>query len=468
MRIFRIESLIVAAVWVLLCLPAAAADETKLGSNVIVMLVDDMGWTDLGCFGSDLYETPHIDRLAEQGMKFTDAYAACTVCSPTRAALMTGLSPARLHLTNWLPGTNSHGPFTVKDNWTKHLEGRYTTIAEALNAGGYYTALIGKWHLAAHNTKHVDFDPLTHGFDANIGGGPSGMPRSFFHPYGGNRVAVAAMGPLPPGGKAGDYLTDRLTDETLTIIRAQQKSPFFIYLSYYNVHKPDHAKKDDVAYFEKKVRADMRHKNTAFAAKVKSVDDSVGRIVAELKKLGIEDRTTLIFTSDNGGQSSTVNVPLRSGKGSSYEGGVRVPLIVKGSAVKNPGTVSSEPVTTVDFYPTILELAKTKGEPQHNDKLEGRSLVPLLQDASVTLDRESIYWHYPHTHPGGAKPYAAIRSRDWKLIEFLNGRRAELYHLSKDIGEANDLAAKHPEKVAMLRASLHAWQKRVGAQVPVK
>ena len=468
MRIFRIESLIVAAVWVLLCLPAAAADETKLGSNVIVMLVDDMGWTDLGCFGSDLYETPHIDRLAEQGMKFTDAYAACTVCSPTRAALMTGLSPARLHLTNWLPGTNSHGPFTVKDNWTKHLEGRYTTIAEALNAGGYYTALIGKWHLAAHNTKHVDFDPLTHGFDANIGGGPSGMPRSFFHPYGGNRVAVAAMGPLPPGGKAGDYLTDRLTDETLTIIRAQQKSPFFIYLSYYNVHKPDHAKKDDVAYFEKKVRADMRHKNTAFAAKVKSVDDSVGRIVAELKKLGIEDRTTLIFTSDNGGQSSTVNVPLRSGKGSSYEGGVRVPLIVKGPAVKNPGTVSSEPVTTVDFYPTILELAKTKGEPQHNDKLEGRSLVPLLQDASVTLDRESIYWHYPHTHPGGAKPYAAIRSRDWKLIEFLNGRRAELYHLSKDIGEANDLAAKHPEKVAMLRASLHAWQKRVGAQVPVK
>ena len=468
MRICRIESLIVAAVWVLLCLPAAAADETKLGSNVIVMLVDDMGWTDLGCFGSDLYETPHIDRLAEQGMKFTDAYAACTVCSPTRAALMTGLSPARLHLTNWLPGTNSHGPFTVKDNWTKHLEGRYTTIAEALNAGGYYTALIGKWHLAAHNTKHVDFDPLTHGFDANIGGGPSGMPRSFFHPYGGNRVAVAAMGPLPPGGKAGDYLTDRLTDETLTIIRAQQKSPFFIYLSYYNVHKPDHAKKDDVAYFEKKVRADMRHKNTAFAAKVKSVDDSVGRIVAELKKLGIEDRTTLIFTSDNGGQSSTVNVPLRSGKGSSYEGGVRVPLIVKGPAVKNPGTVSSEPVTTVDFYPTILELAKTKGEPQHNDKLEGRSLVPLLQDASVTLDRESIYWHYPHTHPGGAKPYAAIRSRDWKLIEFLNGRRAELYHLSKDIGEANDLAAKHPEKVAMLRASLHAWQKRVGAQVPVK
>ena len=468
MRIFRIESLIVAAVWVLLCLPAAAADETKLGSNVIVMLVDDMGWTDLGCFGSDLYETPHIDRLAEQGMKFTDAYAACTVCSPTRAALMTGLSPARLHLTNWLPGTNSHGPFTVKDNWTKHLEGRYTTIAEALNAGGYYTALIGKWHLAAHNTKHVDFDPLTHGFDANIGGGPSGMPRSFFHPYGGNRVAVAAMGPLPPGGKAGDYLTDRLTDETLTIIRAQQKSPFFIYLSYYNVHKLDHAKKDDVAYFEKKVRADMRHKNTAFAAKVKSVDDSVGRIVAELKKLGIEDRTTLIFTSDNGGQSSTVNVPLRSGKGSSYEGGVRVPLIVKGSAVKNPGTVSSEPVTTVDFYPTILELAKTKGEPQHNDKLEGRSLVPLLQDASVTLDRESIYWHYPHTHPGGAKPYAAIRSRDWKLIEFLDGRRAELYHLSQDIGEANDLAAKHPEKVAMLRASLHAWQKRVGAQVPVK
>ena len=436
--------------------------------NVVLFLVDDMGWTDLGCFGSDLYETPHIDRLAEQGMKFTDAYAACTVCSPTRAALMTGLSPARLHLTNWLPGTNSHGPFTVKDNWTKHLEGRYTTIAEALNAGGYYTALIGKWHLAAHNTKHVDFDPLTHGFDANIGGGPSGMPRSFFHPYGGNRVAVAAMGPLPPGGKAGDYLTDRLTDETLTIIRAQQKSPFFIYLSYYNVHKPDHAKKDDVAYFEKKVRADMRHKNTAFAAKVKSVDDSVGRIVAELKKLGIEDRTTLMFTSDNCCQSSTVNVPLRSGKGSSYEGGVRVPLIVKGPAVKNPGTVSSEPVTTVDFYPTILELAKTKGEPQHNDKLEGRSLVPLLQDASVTLDRESIYWHYPHTHPGGAKPYAAIRSRDWKLIEFLDGRRAELYHLSQDIGEANDLAAKHPEKVAMLRASLHAWQKRVGAQVPVK
>ena len=468
MRIFRIESLIVAAVWVLLCLPSAAAEETKLGSNVIVMLVDDMGWTDLGCFGSDLYETPHIDRLAEQGMKFTDAYAACTVCSPTRAALMTGLSPARLHLTNWLPGTNSHGPFTVKDNWTKHLEGRYTTIAEALNAGGYYTALIGKWHLAAHNTKHVDFDPLTHGFDANIGGGPSGMPRSFFHPYGGNRVAVAAMGPLPPGGKAGDYLTDRLTDETLTIIRAQQKSPFFIYLSYYNVHKPDHAKKDDVAYFEKKVRADMRHKNTAFAAKVKSVDDSVGRIVAELKKLGIEDRTTLMFTSDNGGQSSTVNVPLRSGKGSSYEGGVRVPLIVKGPAVKNPGTVSSEPVTTVDFYPTILELAKTKGEPQHNDKLEGRSLVPLLQDASVTLDRESIYWHYPHTHPGGAKPYAAIRSRDWKLIECLDGRRAALNHLSQDIGEANDLAAKHPEKVAMLRDSLHAWQKRVGAQVPVK
>jgi arylsulfatase A len=440
-----------------LSLLALAAGPTAFGQtaarpNIIFILVDDLGWTDLGCQGSKFYETPNIDRLASQSMRFTQAYSACTVCSPTRAALMTGKYPARLHLTDWITGhVKPYAKLKVPD-WQMHLPLAERTIAEALKEAGYATASIGKWHLGG-----PDFFPDKQGFDVNIGGTDKGSPPNYFSPY-----KISTL----PDGPVGEFLSDRLTDEALKFIEQNKSRPFFIYLPHYAVHTPLMGKSNVVAKYAGKAEPRSPQHNATYAALVESVDDSVGRILRKLDELGLSDNTVIFFNSDNGGlvlNQVTSNLPLRAGKGSAYEGGVRVPLLVKWPGVTRAGAVCPKPVITPDFYPTILDIAKVK--PAKHQVIDGQSIVPLLRGAA-SLKRDTIYWHYPHYHPGGATPYGAIRKGDWKLIEFYEDNHVELYNLSDDIGEQNDLAARLPDKAKALQKQLHTWRKGVGAQMP--
>jgi arylsulfatase A-like enzyme len=443
---------------VLTALPVLAAEgraaEKPRPPNVIVVLIDDLGWSDLGCTGSDLYQTPHIDRLAARGMRFTSAYSACTVCSPTRAALLTGKYPARLHLTDWIPGHGRPRARLAVPDWQQFLPRGEVTLAGALKAAGYATAAVGKWHLGNRDQGWPD----RHGFDENHGGCEKGQPPSYFSPY---KI------PTLPDGPPGEYLTDRLTEEAEKFITKNKDRPFFLYLAHYGVHTPLQAKKDLVRKYRERLRPGLRHTNPTYAAMIDSVDESVGRIRARLRQLGLTDRTVVVFTSDNGGMlQSTSNVPLRAGKGSAYEGGVRVPLIVSWPDVTSPGSTCAEPVITCDLYPTLLAVAGTKGDPGHNAGVDGVSLVGLLKDPTAHLGREALFWHYPHYHPGGATPYGAVRAGDWKLIEFYEDMHVELYNLKDDVGEKADRAKDLPEKARELRARLHAWRKAVGAQMP--
>ncbi len=435
---------------------AAAADPApaRRPPNIIFILIDDLGWTDGGCFGSDLYQTPHIDQLAREGVKFTDGYAACTVCSPTRAALMTGKYPARLHVTDWIPGhKRPHAKLAVPD-WTMYLPRSEVTIATALKRAGYATAHIGKWHLGNRQQGWPD----QRGFDVNIAGYQAGQPPSYFSPY---KIPTLTDGP------PGEYLTDRLTAEAVRFIERNKDRPFFIYLPHYGVHTPLQAKPDVVAKYRQRIKPGMRHTNAVYAAMIESIDESVGRITARLAGLGLADNTVIFFTGDNGGLlRSTSNAPLRAGKGSSYEGGVREPLIIKWPGVTKPGSVCHEPVITMDFYPTMLQMAGTSGDARHNAHVDGVSLVPLLKDPAAKLRRDALYWHYPHYHPGGATPYGAIRAGDWRLVEFYEDNHVELYNLKDDLGEKHDLAAQMPAKAAELRQRLHDWRRAVGAQMP--
>ncbi|MFQ6132905.1 MAG: sulfatase [Armatimonadota bacterium] len=422
--------------------------------NFIFIHIDDMGWTDLACFGSDLYETPNLDRLAEQGVKFTNAYAACTVCSPTRAAVMTGKYPARLHVTDWIHGHKRPKAKLAIPEWTEYLPLEEVTIAEALKAAGYTTCHIGKWHLG-----YEDRWPDKQGFDFNFGGYHRGQPPSYFSPY---KIPSLEDGP------EGEYLTDREAAEACRFIEANKDGPFFLHLPHYAVHTPLQAKQELIEKYRAKIQPGMRHTNPTYAAMVHSVDEAAGRIMAKLDELGIAERTVIFFTSDNGGlrPRSTDNGPLRAGKGSAYEGGVRVPLIVRWPGEAKPGAVCDEPVISTDYYPTILEMAGAEGDPKHNANVDGESIVRLLRKPDAKLKRDEIYWHYPHYHPGGATPYGAIRARDWKLIEFYEDMHVELYNLKQDIGEKNDLAEKMPKRADRLRRQLHAWREAVGAQMP--
>jgi arylsulfatase A-like enzyme len=447
---------------------ARAGDPPEHITNVIFILADDLGWTDLGCFGSDLYETPNVDRLAREGMRFTNAYSACTVCSPTRAAVMTGKYPARLHLTNWIAGHNRPDAKLRVPDWTKYLAHEQVTLAEALKPAGYHTIHIGKWHLGPQG-----YWPTDQGFNLNIAGYDAGHPPSYYWPY------RRSKGPGIPTLKLteetkGQYLTDRLAYEAARAIHAAADRPFFLYLPTYQVHTPIQPKKEYVAHYEEKIKPGMRHTNADYAAMIQSMDELVGKVLRTLDELKIGDRTAVFFTSDNGGLSHhlntragpTINAPLRAGKGSAYEGGVRVPLIVRWPGVVRPGNACDEPVLSNDYYKTILEMAGTSGDERHNADVDGLSLVPLLKDPASRLARDAIYWHYPHYHPGGATPYGAIRSRDWKLVEFYEDDHVELYNLKDDLSEKHDLAATMPEKAGELRSRLHAWRDRVGAQMP--
>lgn len=444
--------------------------------NFLVLLVDDLGWTDLGCYGSDFYETPQIDRLAAEGARFTHGYAACTVCSPTRAALLTGLYPGRTRVTDWIPGHQRPDAPLRPPDWTMRLEHRYTTLAEALAAAGYRTAHVGKWHLMPRLEPAAmpDYFPERHGFERNIGGNEWGLPGSYFHPYERNDRRVY---PLPEGGAEGDYLTDRLTDEALRILEDYRDEPFLLYFPYYAVHTPIQARPEDSAPFQERVDPARRHRSPVYAGMLAAVDRSVGRLRARLEELGLADNTVIVFTGDNGGLDRagpdgrmgrpTENAPLRAGKGSAYEGGVRTPTIYYWPAVTPAGTVSAEPVITVDIYPTILEIAGVPGDPAHNESVDGVSLAPLLRNPATALGREALYWHYPHYHAGGATPHSAIRAGAWRLVHFYEDGRVELYNLEEDPGEERDLAAARPDKARELRAQLDAWRTAVSAQAPL-
>ena len=433
-----------------------AAESVK--PNVVLILADDLGWTDLACFGSDLHETPALDQLAREGMKFTQNYSACTVCSPTRSALMTGKYPARTHITDWIPGAMPENPKLLVPDWTKYLPLEETSIAKVFKASGYATASIGKWHLAKVGTN--EGYPESHGFDLNIAGTDKAQPSTYYAPW---RIPT-----LTPDGKDGEYLTDRLADEAVKFIERSQNKPFFLYLPHFAVHLPLQGRTDLSEKYEKKIRAGLNHRNAAYAAMTESLDTAVGRVRAKLKELQLTERTIVIFTSDNGGRvPTTSNIPLRLGKASAYEGGVRVPLIVSWPGVTKAGTVSDAPVITMDLFPSLVEMAGLPASAART-AVDGVSIAPLLRgDPQPT--RGPLFWHYPHHQHyqlGGAMPYGAIRSGDFKLVEFFNDMHVELYNIRDDLGEKNDLAATQPQKTAELRARLHAWRQDVSAQMP--
>jgi len=426
--------------------------------NFVFILIDDMGWRDLTCQGSTFYETPNIDRLAAQGMRFTDGYAACSVCSPSRASLMTGRYPARLHLTDWIPGRKQWPTARLLvPQFNQQLPLEEVTIAEALKGARYATASIGKWHLGG-----PEFYPERQGFDRNVGGTHRGSPASYFGPF-----------DLPnlTGGSPEEYLTDRLTSEALKFIEANRSRPFFLYLPHFAVHLPLQAKKQLIAHYQVKARPDDPQRDAVYAAMIHSVDEAVGLLLRRLDELGIAGRTVVFFTSDNGGLiyeggrkvPVTSNVPLRAGKGHVYEGGIRVPLIVHGPGVVKAGVTSKVPASSQDYFPTILELAGVK--PPADRAVDGRSLVPVLRQSGA-VKREALYWHYPHYSNQGGVPAGAIRQGDFKLIEFYEDGRLELYNLKEDLGERTNLAHRLPKKASELHALLKRWRASVNAVMP--
>jgi len=439
--------------------------------NFVFVLADDLGWSDTTPYDADLHQTPSLERLARLGVKFTRAYAAAPVCTPTRASIHTGKYPAKLHMTIWReaarkPPTNQRLiPPVVEEN-LPHTE---VTFAELLREKGYFTAHVGKWHLG--NAEHF---PETQGFDVNIGGTVWGSPATFFWPYRGNQLYGGEYRYVPGlhGGKPGEYLTDRLTDEALKMIDAAEGRPFFLNLCYHTVHTPIEGKPELVERYRAKLRPGLRHQNAAYAAMVHSLDENLGRLLERLERRGLADRTVVIFNSDNGGyinplrgQVVTDNYPLRSGKGSLYEGGLRVPLIIRWPGVAPAGAVCEEPVSSIDFYSTVLEMADLSGDPQHNAAVDGRSLAPLLKDPAARLPREELFFHYPHYY-ATTSPVSAILARDWKLLEYFEDGRLELYHLGRDPSETRNVAAQEAAVTRRLHERLRAWRVAVNAQLP--
>ena len=441
--------------------------------NFVVILVDDLGWTDLGCMGSTYYETPHIDRLAAEGILFTNGYAAAAVCSPTRAALLTGRYPARLGVTDWIRPWWVIGRLSPEDrNPTEYVGGPNDkllcppnaffmklgeiTIAELLKPAGYVTAHIGKWHLGQE--PHY---PTKQGFDINIGGCDLGSPPRYFDPYQTRRQGEIVSIPTLPPRKEGEYLTDREADEAAAFIRANKDRPFYLQVWHYCVHTPLQAKPEvEKRYAEK---TPTHHKNPTYAAMIESVDDAVGRILATLEECGLSEKTLIIFTSDNGGLlGPTDNRPLRLGKGYPYEGGIRVPWIARWKGVITPGQRSDVPISTIDVLPTVAELA---GVPLPGDRpIDGKSLVPLLIRKGEFPER-ALFWHFPH-YRGEVVPYSVVRFGSWKLIRFYEDDRWELYNLEADLGETTDLSLTQPEKLRELKQIMEEFLRETGARLP--
>jgi len=431
--------------------------------NIVLFLIDDLGWKDVGCYGSEYYKTPNIDRLAAQGVQFTNGYAACAVCSPTRAAILTGKYPARLMLTEWLPSGRWDPKAKLRSGrFLRALPLEEITLAEALRKGGYRTGIVGKWHLGGEpffTAKH-------HGFDVAIAANDHGNPGDYFYPYKGQwsipTTGLKAQWQVLPGGNPGEYLTDRLTDEAIGFIREENDKPFFLYFSHYAVHTPFQAKSKITKKYEQIPKSKWQGK-PVYAAMIQSVDESVGRVMDTLKELKKLDNTLVIFTSDNGGFAKATNhSPLRGNKGSYYEGGIRVPFIIHWPGVAKAGYESEVPVISMDLYPTCLAAAGLPPHPaQHRD---GLNVLPLAK-GSGSLKRDALHWHYPHynSHPS-AVPSSVLRKGDWKLIETFDPAGVELYHLGRDLSETTNLAAKEPTKLSELRRDLAEWREKVGAE----
>ena len=430
--------------------------------NLILILIDDMGWTDLACYGSKYYETPNLDRLAGEGMKFTDGYAACAVCSPTRAALLTGRYPTRHGITDWIrPSEDKANPtgYDSEKDWKLQtpknhvfMEPREITIAEKLKEAGYVTCHVGKWHLGGSS-----FYPEKQGFDYNFGGCSWGHPhKGYFDPY-----QISTL----PDRREGEYLTDREAEEAVNFIREYKDKPFFLYLAHYAVHAPIQAKEDLIEKY--KAKPPTNQKNPTYAAMVESVDQAVGKILAVLDELKLTDDTMVIFTSDNGGAvhfPATDNAPLRAGKGFPYEGGIRAPLIIRWPEVVRPGSICREPVISMDFFPTICAAVGVKTPTDR--PMDGVNLMPVLTQTG-SLKRDALYWHFPHYWWGiNVRPYSIIRIGDWKLIKHYENDRFELFNLKDDLSEQNDLAVQMPGKVKKLDAKLTAWLKQTDAKLP--
>ena len=441
--------------------------------NFVFILADDLGWRDAGFMGSTFYETPHLDELAADGLVFTDAYATAPNCAPSRASLMSGQYTPR-HGILTVPSTHEDRKrrrLLVPETATE-LPLEVVTIAESLRSAGYATASIGKWHLGRRGHAPVD-----QGFDFSIAGNARGMPPSYFWPYefvnrSGQKFRISS---LRAGGREGEYLTDRLTDEAISWLNAHAHDPFFLYLSHYAVHLPMQAPPDLEAKYRTKTGSDG-HDDARYAAMIESLDQSVGRVLRHLETLGVEDETVVVFFSDNGGADGLTSMrPLRGAKGMLYEGGIREPLIVRWPGRIAGGQKSDVPVIGVDFYPTFLELAGVPAPKSH--VLDGVSLAPLLLARNADTVRErSLYWHFPTylERKSSSKqafwttPAGAIRRGDFKLIEFFEDGRLELYDLRHDIGEQTDLGATMPAKTRDLHGRLQRWRASVDAVVPTE
>jgi len=429
--------------------------------NIVLYFIDDLGWTDVSFMGSKYYETPHVDQLSKEGMKFMSAYANAPNCAPSRACLLSGQYGPRHGI--YTVGNSDRGKAQfrklIPTKNTTVLADRFVTIAESLQSAGYVTATMGKWHLGT--------DPTTQGFDVNIAGKHWGSPSGggYHSPY---------NYPNLVNREKGEYLTDRLGQEACKFIEANKDKPFFLYLTHYAVHTPIQSKPGLKAKYQKKNPVGG-HKNAAYAGMIESMDDSIGAVQATLKRLKLEENTVVIFFSDNGGHGGvTSNAPLRGSKGMLYEGGIREPLVVKWPGVTKPGAVCNEPVIGVDLYPTFLEMAGAR-RPK-NYQLDGLSIAQLLRDSTASLDRKALHWHFPcylqgyttRHGPFRTTPAAAIRMGDWKLIEFFENGKLELYNLKNDLSEKNNLAQKMPAKTKELHAAMLKWRKSVKAPVPTE
>ncbi|MEP3477747.1 MAG: sulfatase [Fuerstiella sp.] len=460
-------------------LPKAKAQQTRpdqdnRSPNFVFFLVDDLGWMDIGANGSSFYETPNVDALADAGVRFTQAYASSPVCSPTRASILTGKNPARINLTQWIGGPGN-------PDYERNLPLEEVTFPELLQDAGYKTMFLGKWHLN-NRPGEGKFWPEKHGFDINVAGHFRGglyIKNQYFSPW---------DIPNIENGPDGEYITDRLADEAASFVKNHDESPFLVYFSFYTVHAPFSAPKALVSKYEakqaklqltdkdrfaeltafnKKVEYRNKQDHATYAAMVECMDNAVGKVLESVKAKGIEDNTVVVFFSDNGGLSTaegtpTSNAPLKAGKGWLYEGGIREPAIIKWPKVAKPA-VSNTVITSMDFYPTILEMAGLPLRPElHQD---GKSLVPVLKNQTQTL-HDATYFHYPHRSNQKGSPSSAIRKGDHKLIVFFNDGHQELYDLKKDIAETNDLASKMPDLANSLHNDLKAWWKEVDARFP--
>lgn len=440
--------------------------------NVLFILADDLGWRDLSLTGSEFYETPHIDRIGRSGMQFAEGYATCQVCSPSRASIMTGRYPARLHITDWI-GAKSGYEWTrngriLPADYEHQLSADDVTIAEAFRDAGYTTFFAGKWHLGGEGSW-----PDDHGFDINRGGHHRGSPPGgFFSPY---------RNPALDDGPAGESLPLRLGRETADFIRSQEDRPFFAFLSFYSVHAPIQTTQERWLRYQKKAVQNeppaerflidrtlpVRQVQDCpvYAGMIETMDEAVGLVLATLDELELTDQTYIVFTSDNGGVSSgdayaTSNLPLRGGKGRQWEGGIREPYFISGPGIAP--AVSRVPVTGTDFYPTLLELCQLESRPQQH--VDGVSLAPLLQNES--LPERDLFWHYPHYGNQGGEPSSIIRRGPWKLIHYWEDGRRELYHLADDVQETTNAASEHPQVVRDLADALQTWLRDVEAAIP--